>query len=413
MASPWVFWVLVALCVGLIAALAVVLQKLYELKSANNEEKPAAPASPKPQGWERLEELLTVMLALQEHNVSHSDTASREDFAQAVMDGACRFMGAPQASLMLWDEHSATLRVAASRGLPESAAKDFRLKSGEGIAGKVFETGQAISVADPLSDPRYVKHDHDIPGPLICVPLILKAKPVGVICLHGIGATEPFSESNVRFLNLLAAESACILYNFQLVDNLQTFYMEMVQTLARAVDTKDAYTKEHSDRARLRARRLAQEAQLPEPMVRYVEYAALLHDIGKIGIDESILLKPGKLTAEEYEVMKRHPMIGHQILAPVKFLGPVAQMVLYHQEWFNGQGYPEGLKGAEIPMGARIVAVIDAWDAMTSDRPYRKALGREKAVAELRRAAGTQFDPHVVEVFLRVEESEWSHGRKA
>jgi HD-GYP domain-containing protein (c-di-GMP phosphodiesterase class II) len=180
----------------------------------------------------------------------------------------------------------------------------------------------------------------------------------------------------------------------------------MVQTLARAVDSKDAYTKEHSDRARSKARRLAIELKLPDQMTRYIEYAALLHDIGKIGIDQSILLKPGKLTPEEYEVMKRHPIIGHQILAPVKYLGPVAQMVLYHQEWYNGRGYPEGLKGEEIPVGARMVAVIDAWDAMRSDRPYRKALAREAAVAEMRRCAGTQFDPRIVEAFLRIESAD-------
>ena len=109
--------------------------------------------------------------------------------------------------------------------------------------------------------------------------------------------------------------------------------------------------------------------------------------------------------------MKRHPVIGHQILSPVKFLGPVAQMVLYHQEWYNGQGYPDGLKGDAIPMGARIVAVIDAWDAMMSDRPYRKALGRDKALGELKKGAGTQFDPKVVEVFLKLEDSEWRHER--
>jgi HD-GYP domain-containing protein (c-di-GMP phosphodiesterase class II) len=191
-------------------------------------------------------------------------------------------------------------------------------------------------------------------------------------------------------------------------DNLQIFYLEMVQTLARAVDSKDAYTAEHSDRARVKARRVAQEMGLPDPMVRHVEYAALLHDIGKIGIDEAILLKPGKLTPEEYEEMKKHPIIGHQILAPVKYLGPVAQMVLYHQEWFDGRGYPEGLKGEQIPLGARIVACLDAWDAMMSDRPYRKALGRDVALGELLKGAGTQFDPKVVDTFIRLEKSEWS-----
>ncbi len=185
--------------------------------------------------------------------------------------------------------------------------------------------------------------------------------------------------------------------------DMEEFYLEMVKTLARAVDSKDSYTHEHSERASVKARRLAARLGVEEPAARYVEYAALLHDIGKIGIDEAILLKPGKLTPEEYEVMKKHPIIGHQILSPVKYLGPVAEMVLYHQEWYNGQGYPEGLSGDRIPIGARIVAVIDAWDAMTSDRPYRKALSRDIAISELKRGAGTQFDPMVVEAFLEIE----------
>jgi HD-GYP domain-containing protein (c-di-GMP phosphodiesterase class II) len=191
----------------------------------------------------------------------------------------------------------------------------------------------------------------------------------------------------------------------QALADMEEFYLEMVKTLARAVDSKDSYTHEHSERASVKARRLAARLGVAGTAARYVEYAALLHDIGKIGIDEAILLKPGKLTPEEYEVMKKHPIIGHQILSPVKYLGPVAEMVLYHQEWYNGQGYPEGRKGEEIPIGARIVAVIDAWDAMTSDRPYRKALRRDVAISELRRGAGTQFDPQVVEAFLAIEES--------
>jgi HD-GYP domain-containing protein (c-di-GMP phosphodiesterase class II) len=116
-----------------------------------------------------------------------------------------------------------------------------------------------------------------------------------------------------------------------------------------------------------------------------------MHDIGKIGIADEILLKPGKLTPEEIEVIKKHPTIGHRILAPVKFLSPVAPMVLYHQEWFDGSGYPEGLANEEIPLGARIVAVIDAYDAMTSNRPYRKALPREVAIDELKKGSGRRL----------------------
>jgi HD-GYP domain-containing protein (c-di-GMP phosphodiesterase class II) len=237
--------------------------------------------------------------------------------------------------------------------------------------------------------------------------LKVKDKPFGVLNLHLSGEKATFTDYDLKFLTLLADESAITLENIKLYESIENFYLEMVQTLARVIDVKDAYTGDHAGRARKKARRLAEELNMPEIMIRYVEYAALLHDIGKIGIEGPILSKPGKLTDEEFSEIKKHPSIGYQILSPVRFLGPVAQMVLYHQEWFNGNGYPEGLKGEEIPLGARIVATIDAWDAMRSDRPYRKALPREKAVEELKKGSGTQFDPKVVEVFLRLEEQEW------
>jgi HD-GYP domain-containing protein (c-di-GMP phosphodiesterase class II) len=127
-----------------------------------------------------------------------------------------------------------------------------------------------------------------------------------------------------------------------------------------------------------------------------------MHDIGKIGIADHILLKPGKLSDEEQEVIRKHPSIGHRIIAPVQFLTPVAPMVLYHQEWFDGSGYPEGLSGEEIPLGARIVAVIDAYDAITSNRPYRKALTQKIAINELKKGAGKQFDPKIVDIFINI-----------
>ncbi|MBI4060346.1 MAG: GAF domain-containing protein, partial [Elusimicrobia bacterium] len=365
-----------------------------------------------PEGWSKLDELLNMLLALQEHGVSHSGAVSREDFGRAVLDCACRLMKCDRGSVMNWDEKDGCLKIVAARSLIAESAQKLFLKPGEGVAGKAFASGQPIFIADPATDARYLA-----PGaaaktgdvePFVSIPLMVKGKPIGVLNLHAKEGAEPFSDYNVKFLGILAGEAAVMLHNMDMFDNLQIFYLEMVQTLARAVDSKDAYTHEHSDRARVKARRVAQEMGLPDPMVRHVEYAALLHDIGKIGIDEAILLKPGKLTPEEYEEMKRHPIIGHQILAPVKYLGPVAQMVLYHQEWFDGRGYPEGLKGEQIPLGARIVACLDAWDAMTSDRPYRKALGRDVALNELKKGAGTQFDPKVVEIFMRLEKSEWS-----
>jgi hypothetical protein len=395
----WISWVLAFVCAGLTIALALTLQKLY-----SREEQSGAPngAAQLPEGWQKLDELLSMLLSLQERGVSQSGAVSREDFGQAVLESACQLMKCSRGSVMMFDESAGCLKIVAVKA-PSPNAHSLSFKPGEGVAGKAFQTGQAIYVANPQNDPRYVKGAPTDTQPFISIPLLVKSKPIGVLNLHADGAVEPFNDYNVKFLNILAGEAAVMLHNLDLFDRLETFYLEMVKTLARAVDSKDQYTHEHSDRASARARRLAAEMQLPDQMARYIEYAALLHDIGKIGIDEAILLKPGKLTPEEYEQMKKHPVIGHQILAPVKFLGPVAQMVLYHQEWFDGRGYPEGLKGEAIPLGARMVAVIDAWDAMTSDRPYRKALSRETAIGELRKHAGTQFDPKVVESFLKLE----------
>ena len=399
----WTSWVPVVFCLFLTAALGAALKRLYALQAGRPEGRREGGSLEFPEGWERLDDLLSILLNLQEYGVSHSGSVSREDFAKTVLDISCQLMKCTRGSVMLWDSAAGCLKIVAAKNAFAEQSQKLFLKPGEGVAGKAFASGQTIYVANPEADPRYIQTGKEDSEPFISIPLLVKSKPVGVLNLHATGAAESFTGYKVKFLNILAGEAAVMLHNQDLLDNLQTFYLEMVQTLARAVDSKDAYPKEHSDRARSKARRLATELKLPDQMTRDIEYAALLHDIGKIGIDQSLLLKPGKLTPEEYEVIKRHPIFGHQILAPVKYLGPVAQMVLYHQEWYNGRGYPEGLKGEGIPIGARMVAVIEAWEAMRSDRPYRKALPREAAVAELRRCAGTQFDPRIMEAFLRTE----------
>ncbi|MDR3256952.1 MAG: HD-GYP domain-containing protein [Endomicrobium sp.] len=215
---------------------------------------------------------------------------------------------------------------------------------------------------------------------------------------------ENFEKKDLKFLMIFADRSAITLENIELYHNLHDFYFEIVQTLARVIDAKDSYISSHAGRARRYAKLIAKKMGLAAEIVKQIEYAALMHDIGKIGIAEHILKKASKLTEQEMDVMKMHTIMGYNIIAPITFLSCVAPMVLYHQEWYNGDGYPEGLSGEEIPLGARIVAVIDSYDAMTSDRPYRKALSKEIAVSELMRGAGTQFDPNVVDVFTRILE---------
>jgi HD-GYP domain-containing protein (c-di-GMP phosphodiesterase class II) len=355
-----------------------------------------------------VDKLIGMLVGIHEFGMTATGIVSKEELTELVIDSACKLMRSGMGSMMLINHETNELTIASSRGLSAEVVETTRIKLGEGIAGRVAQTGKAIFVEDIETDVRFMRANniHYPSSSFISIPLRVKNRIIGVLNISSMEKNHKFEERDVRLLTILSDQAAITLENIELYTNLQNFYLEMVQTLARAIDAKDAYTHDHADRARKYARLIGMSLSLPEVMIRHIEYAALMHDIGKIGIDENILHKPGKLTDEEREIIKKHPAIGNRIIAPVAFLSPVAPMVLYHQEWFNGQGYPEGLKGEEIPLGARIVSVIDAYDAMTSDRPYRKALSKEIAVSELNRGASIQFDPKVVKAFLEVLEQE-------
>lgn len=353
-----------------------------------------------------LDNLMAMLQAIHEFSSRPTENATRRDLAKAIVDYACKLLRTHIGSLMLLDRSRNELVIVAAKGIPADVVAATRLKIGEGIAGIAAKEGRPIYVENSDRDPRFLRQENlEYPSKsFIAVPLKIRNKVVGVLNVHRAPEDPPFTERDVRLLTLLADQAAVTIENLELYENLQHLYLETMQTLARAIDAKDEYTREHADRASMYARLVAQELHLPESLVRHIEYAAMMHDIGKIGVPEHILRKPGRLTPEEYQEMKKHPAIGEQILSPIEFLAPIAPLVLYHHEWFDGSGYGEGLAGEEIPIGARIVAVIDAWDAMTSDRPYRKALPLEHAKAELRKGSGKQFDPRVVEAFLRVVE---------
>lgn len=185
----------------------------------------------------------------------------------------------------------------------------------------------------------------------------------------------------------------------------QSLY-EIVTSLSSALDARDHYTNGHSERVIDYAREIAREINMSQTEREELVYLCLLHDIGKIGIPDHILNKPGKLTPEEFEIMKRHAEIGEKIISPLEMLRRLKPLIRHHQEFYDGTGYPDGLRGEAIPLACRILAVVDTFDAMTTDRPYRNALPAETAVAELQRCSGSQFDPGIVEVFIRIIETE-------
>jgi len=179
--------------------------------------------------------------------------------------------------------------------------------------------------------------------------------------------------------------------------------LNTLEVLAEALDARDHYTSGHSKRVTDFSVQIAEIMKLPHKEIEVIKQAGLLHDIGKIGIRDEILLKPGKLTKDEYELIKQHPLKGYKMLKGLSFLENALDCILYHHEEFNGTGYPEGLKGEDIPIGARIIHVADTVDAMTTERPYRKALTLETAIDELRKFKGVLFDPFVVEAFLIIQ----------
>jgi putative two-component system response regulator len=210
--------------------------------------------------------------------------------------------------------------------------------------------------------------------------------------------TKPFEQS------ILRARIRSQLRMKLLTDHLE-HTENVIFMLAQAVEAKDAYTEGHLRRLRAYGARLAAACRLSPGEVQAVRYGGILHDIGKIGVDEAIIRKPGPLTPEEAAQMRRHPEIGAQIISQMRFAREVAPIISAHHEYWDGSGYPRGLAGEEIPIGARIITIVDAYDAMTTDRPYRAALSQEEAVRRLREARGTQFDPQVLDIFLGLVES--------
>jgi putative nucleotidyltransferase with HDIG domain len=236
------------------------------------------------------------------------------------------------------------------------------------------------------------------------VPLWTRQRFVGMLCLGNKRTGESFTKDDLALLGTLSTQASLAIYNAQLFEAQREALLGTIEALAHAIEAKDGYTIKHCERMTERATALAQAMHLPDHDVENIRLAAILHDIGKIGIPDSILNKPGRLTPEEYETMKEHPVIGARIVQSVGALTGVVSIVKHHHERYDGSGYPEKLEGTDIPLGARIIGVVDTYGAMTEDRVYRSAPGHRKAVEELTNLSGKQFDPEIVLAFLRLLE---------
>ncbi len=319
----------------------------------------------------------------------------------SVLDSALRIFGVELGYVMLRDKESDQLELIAHRGPDTIVGGVTALRSS--MSEWVVREGRPL-IYNPIKDDEELAEVDPVTGALaaLCVPLMSSEGTIGSITVGSRDATFRFNSDDVRLLSTIANHMTIAIGNIELFISLQEAYLATVRSLAAAVDAKDPFTRGHSDRVAQFATLIAEHMELSHDQRIALEMAAYLHDIGKIGIKEDILLKPGKLTDDEMAQMRHHPLIGANILKPVAFPWPITPVVRHHHEHYNGAGYPAGLKGEEIPLLARILTAADAFEAMIADRPYRKGRTEEEAIEELRRCSGTHFDPRVVEAFIEV-----------
>jgi len=283
---------------------------------------------------------------------------------------------------------------------PTERFEKVRLKIGEGITGYVAQTKKTYYAPDVKKDIHYIEYAPTSRSE-IAVPLKVGDRVIGVLNVEA-DLVDAFSREDIRMLESVSHQAAIAIENARLYESLEESYFDTIRALVSAMEAKDAYTRGHSERVRELSLKIAESMGLTTEEIKMINYAGFLHDIGKIGISDTLLSKVEPLTEEEYEKIRLHPVIGNNMIKHVEFLTDVSSIIRHEHEKYDGTGYPDRLKGEDIPLGARIIAVADAYDAMTTDRPYRKALTHDEAINRLKKASGTQFDPKIVATILHI-----------
>ncbi len=359
--------------------------------------------------YQQLQLRHTQLETLTEISRTLAATLDMDAVLHLIIQKAMALLDCQAASLLLVDPAQRELVVQVALGLGGPTWSNKRLPLDAGFAGYVVRTGQPLSVDDAQNDPRY---DHlvesSIEQPirsLLCVPLVKTDQVFGVLQVMNKKNGAAFSDADRDSLTAFALQSTLALENARLYSELKQGFTDTVRVITNAIEARDPYTAGHSDRVNKIAQEIGRELGWPRERIEILEIGAILHDIGKIGVSDSILHKPGELTREEYADMKQHPIVGAKVLEQVHALRPILPYILYHQEHFDGGGYPFGLAGSAIPIEGRLLAVVDAFDAMISDRFYRMGMTIHQALEELLRHRGTQFDPEIVDALVRVASS--------
>lgn len=351
------------------------------------------------QGERERETLLALATALR-------TAPTRNEMIPVIIDQIIRLMNLDGAAFALLDASSGESVIELARdGL--AMWNQMRIPAKQGITGMVIASGETYVTNDLNSDPDdYRTSPEDAMISVACAPLIADQKTIGALWIK---SASHMNDTDVRLLEGIASMAATAIHRatlfeqtVQYASQLTDAYEKNIEGWSRALDLRDKETEGHTLRVTSLTVDMARAFGIPETEIVHVRRGALLHDIGKMGVPDHILLKPGKLTDEEWVQMRQHPVFAHELLLPIEFLHDALDIPYCHHEKWDGTGYPRGLKGEEIPFHARIFAIVDVWDALTNDRPYRQAWSNEKALAYIQEQSGTHFDPKVVAVFVQL-----------
>ncbi|MEN8233252.1 MAG: HD domain-containing phosphohydrolase [Thermodesulfobacteriota bacterium] len=335
------------------------------------------------------------------HDLSKAINSSLriEEVMEIICSKTARLMKADKVLLLVLDEKKSTLTINNKLGFINSDLPVKQFHNIQSFDHCIVHKGTVITMDEVLAADQHQSLRQTMPFlfDMLFAPLEIQGEPYGLLGVNG----EPheFSPAELEIFCSLGSQAAIAMENANLYQKLHKTFLHTAEALAEAINSRDPYTGGHTRRVGQYAMELAAALELPEDQIESLRLAAILHDIGKIGIDDAILRKSGVLSEEEMQKMKTHPDIGAKILGFVNEMQDVIPGVQHHHEWFDGKGYPSGMRGGEIPLIARIIAIADAFDALTTDRPYRKALEKEAALQIMADDEGKHFDPNLVSVF--------------
>jgi putative nucleotidyltransferase with HDIG domain len=332
---------------------------------------------------------------------------------EEVMDSLISLIHAERGFLML-RESNGELAVQIARGIAHINLDEEAFKVSKTVVRKVVESGAPVLTTNAQADPRFDAQMSVAAYQLrsiLCVPLKLKDDLIGVLYVDNRAHAGIFKENDLELISGFADQAAVAINSARLFEDLQESHRELekayqatLEGWVRALDLRDKETEGHTQRVTILTQRLARSMGVDGEALVNITRGALLHDIGKMAIPDGILLKPGQLTDDERTLIQKHPVYAYEMLSPIAFLVPAIDIPYCHHEKWDGSGYPRGLRGKDIPFAARIFPVVDVWDALTSNRPYRKALPQYEVRQRIKNDSGKHFDPVVVDAFMEMKD---------